>query len=91
MKQKSLNHSGSPVIEVTKTGSVIELRPEVSLVSASYPTKPGVYQWRPIARTYSASAEHGSWSPVYGWGIGVLENEEMPTLMELPSLGLEPV
>ena len=81
------------VVEISKQGA----KPVKELVEgkllerfgSSLPEKAGTYQWRPVGRTYSADAEHGSWTPVYGWAEGVLTEKEMPGLMALPSMGQE--
>lgn len=94
MKEKGSQSHKTWVVEVTETGAI---KPVEELVKGellkrfggSLPEEPGTYQWRPLGRTYSADAEHGSWSPVYGWGEGVLSEQEMPELMALPLFGQE--
>lgn len=80
------------VVEVSGEGEVKPIEEPVKgellkRFDGSMPEGPGTYQWRPMSRRYSADAEHGSWSPVYGWGVGVLPEERMPKLMELPESG----
>lgn len=94
MKEKRSQGPTTWVVEVSKAGVAkpVEELVEGELLKrfgSSLPEKPGTYQWRPVGRTYSADSEHGSWSPVYGWGQGVLSEREIPGLMDLPSHGQE--
>ena len=80
-----------PVVKVLDSGEVEILSGMDHIGSRTFPSEPGLYQLRAIARIYSAGSEYGSWSPVYEWAPGIIEDKDLPSLMELPSLGQEPI
>lgn len=86
--EQNLDLDKSWVIEVLPDGEVdvIEEFVERDLFKRfkKFPTDPGIYQWRPVAREWGSDAEHGSWREVYDWAPGELPREEWPKIHELP-------
>ncbi len=82
-KEPKIQRPKTWVIEVSEMG---EIRPVGELVegellkrfSGSLPEKPGVYQWRPVrCGDYECDPATGGMVPVkYGWGEGVIPEEE---------------